>query len=171
MRNIMFALILLLAMPIAVPQAVQPQPQQTCDQNLILTRMLSEHQQTRKYTNDALQQKIDYFYTEFNDRIVYLEGRVDEVIREMVVKLSALMIGITLFISSFYAMLLAYFRKKTYTNLKKDVIEEISKEVQMHQQIQTGIDPHRTYGQQMPPPPPPMPKQDRADELISMMRQ
>jgi hypothetical protein len=131
MKQIYVLMLLLFILPFSYAQVLpaQPIPEKTCDQNLIMTRVLSEHQTTRKYVNDAIQTKIDEFYKQFDGRLNYIEDQYNKMLFEAVMKLGAMMLGITLFIVSLYSALFIYFRKKTYNNLKKDILESMNKDV------------------------------------------
>lgn len=124
---------------------IEQQPMQVCDQVVILNRIQSEQQATRKYITDTLDQKSTTFFAEADQRMAYMENTLDKALDTAVISLSILWGAITLFVVALFTMFSRLMDRARYKKLEKAITENVVKEMTKKVEIKEGYVNLRQY--------------------------
>jgi len=110
-----------------VPESPQPSDVAT------LNKINQEHSNTRKFFSDELTRQRNEFYKQMDDRAIYYEETVNDMLTTMVWKLGLLWGGIVFFIVSFNNLVRNRLEKKRFKKLKESLKGEVLRDMVMNQ--------------------------------------
>jgi hypothetical protein len=119
-------------------------PLMQCDQTLILNKIQTEEQATRKFLVDTLNQKTEAFFSEADKRMAYLEEEYHKQLRNAVIKLSILWASVTTTVMAIFSFFWISFYKRRYRKTKQDMKEDIIKELKQEIAKSTKITETKT---------------------------
>lgn len=95
----------------------------------VVSQIQQEHKNTRKFFSDELTRQQKVFFDQVDDRADYYETTVDKFLTTAVWKLALLWAGIMFAVTSFNNFLRIRLEKRRYEKLKKNIKEELVKEL------------------------------------------
>jgi hypothetical protein len=120
--------------PVVQPDAESPTPSEI----RIIQQVKTEQQATRKFIIDTFQQKSEEFFTEADNRISYVENKLDSALDTAVISLSILWGAITLFVVALFTMFSRLMDRARYKKLEKAITENVTKEMSKKVEIKDG---------------------------------